>query len=209
MVSPFFTFVLFFFRYYRFDHFDKFIPVLLGLRQQTYSGGGFFGKVGWCGFAQYVLDITGVRGSPQNLRYAGSFVQPSWAGEHRVFGGVVRVHAVMDESTDDASSDTVRYALVVRRAVILYALAIALRFLAVLTPIVTQVGDAYRSLLLVTVLSRDRFAWTGPPTFGIRRPMAVANSVAFLDTVAMCFVNDRRVFSSTPRYLIAGFTGIT
>jgi len=47
----------------------------------------------------------------------------------------------MDESTDDASADTVRYALVVRRAVVLCALAITLWFLAVLTPIVAHVDD--------------------------------------------------------------------
>lgn len=114
----------------------------------------------------------------------------------------------MDESTNDASADTVRYALIVRRAVALCALAIAFRFFAVLIPMVAHVGEVYNSLLLVTEPSRARFDCAGPPTFGISRPMAVADSVVFLDAAAMCVVNDSRVSSSTPRYLIKGFTGM-
>lgn len=89
------------------------------------------------------------------------------------------------DRTEEASADTVRYALMMRGAVALCTLAIAARFFTVLTPTVAQVSDAYRSLLLVTEPSRVRFAWAGPATFGIRRLMALADSVAFLDTVAM------------------------
>ncbi|KAF0746747.1 Uncharacterized protein FWK35_00025545, partial [Aphis craccivora] len=73
---------------------DQFFPVLFGLRQQTCSGGGFFGQVGRCGSAQDVLDVSSIMGSPQNLCYAGTVVETSRTDEHCVLGGVVWIHAV-------------------------------------------------------------------------------------------------------------------
>jgi len=96
----------------------------------------------------------------------------------------------------------------IRRAVVLCALAIALRFLAILMPIFAHVGDAYSSLLFVTDPSSARLLWAGLPTLGMSQPIALADSVAFLEAVAMWVVNRRRVSSSTPRYLMACFTGM-
>lgn len=73
--------------------------------------------------------------------------------------------------------------------------------------VVAHIGDAYSNLLFVTEPINALFAWVGPPAFGMRRPTVMAESAAFLDTVAIWVVKDRRVSRFTPRYLMVGFTG--
>lgn len=72
-----------------------------------------------------------------------------------------------------------------------------------------QVRAAYKSLLVTTVASNRLFTTDGPPTFGIKQPIAIAATNAAAEAILRCGANVRFASKTTPRYFTALFNSIT
>ncbi|KAE9537400.1 hypothetical protein AGLY_006423 [Aphis glycines] len=111
-------------------------------------------------------------------------------------------------STSAASSETVRYARMMRNAMALCGRTRFLTVLAEAAAVSIQVGAAYNSWLSTTDASSLLFDWQGPLVFDISLDRAAADRAAFFATVVTWTENVIRWSRNTPRYLREGLSPI-